>query len=430
MKAKKKILILCLIAVSIMLFSACEGLSAYDIAVKNGFEGTEQQWLHSLKGKDGLDGESLNVNKLYELYKAENPDATFTDFLNTFLTIEYKPLQDAANIAIMSSVAIVCEFGGTSFPATTSRSAGSGVIYRIDKDGFTYIITNFHVVYNNRTNNKVSNNISIYLIGSYGKENAIKAEYVGGSAENDIAVLRADSKYFNSPAIKAIEIADSNQLTVGEAAIAVGNPQAEGISVTSGIISVDSEYIEMDSITDGTKRVRQRVIRMDTSVNHGNSGGGLFNSSGKLIGIVNAKIVDQEVDNIGYAIPANVAVGIAKNIIETGGKRCMLGITTQPYNTRAVYDNKNKRIYLQEDVKVSQVSTNSLAHKVLKEGDVLLSAKLNDDGIDLPIMRGFYLPDLLLNARVGDKLYLTVQRAGQQLTVVVEFTKGCLVDLE
>lgn len=137
-----------------------------------------------------------------------------------------------------------------------------------------------------------------------------------------------DNEVLKNSDAKEVEIANSNEINVGDKAIAIGNSEALGISATSGIVSVDSEYITMLSL-DEKAYVDHRVIRIDTAVNGGNSGGGLFNSNGQLIGIVNAKITDDSIENIAFAIPSNVAISIAQNILNNNGyfMRLILGVT-------------------------------------------------------------------------------------------------------
>ena len=161
---------------------------------------------------------------------------------------------------------------------------------------------------NSNTDNHISDKIYIYLYGLESEAYAIPATYVGGSANYDIAVLRVDKNDILLDAIEtgaamAVTVANSDELTPGMTTIAIGNPSSSdadlgGISVTKGIVSVDSEYITMSAI-DTSGEVQFRVIRIDAPVNSGNSGGGLFNDKGELIGIVNAKISSSSVENIG-----------------------------------------------------------------------------------------------------------------------------------
>ena len=170
---------------------------------------------------------------------------------------------------LRSAVSIYCTFettyGGTNpwnpTPSTqTYYTTGSGVIYKLESDGSAFIVTNYHVVYdsNSNTDNHISDKIYIYLYGLESEAYAIPATYVGGSANYDIAVLRVDKNDILLDAIEtgaatAVTVANSDELTPGMTTIAIGNPSSSdadlgGISVTKGIVSVDSEYITMSAI--------------------------------------------------------------------------------------------------------------------------------------------------------------------------------------
>ena len=403
---------------SLFLFSACEfggtALSAYDIAVKNGFEGSEAEWLESLRGKDGKDAESTN---------------TPSDIIDNTKYI---------NQALMASVSIYCEYKKSN--GSSGHSAGSGVIYKLDREkGDAYIITNYHVVYNNNASSqdKISTNIRVYLYGMYFdgtarlNQTGILAEYIGGSMTYDIAVLKItnNQKVKESDAC-AIQIANSNKLTPGVTAIAIGNPEGVGISVTSGVVSVESEYITMTAV-DNVTPVTMRVIRIDTAVNSGNSGGGLFNAKGELIGIVNAKLKQSSVENIGYSIPSNIAIGVAQNIIDNcEGKnnksviKCLIGISVFTTDTRAEY-NEDGTITLYDTIEIQAVGETSIAYGVLKVGDIITKLKLADQE-EQSICRQFEILDILLNARVGDKVSITVLRDGQEVTFTGTFTEDSI----
>ena len=227
-----------------------------------------------------------------------------------------------------------------------------------------------------------------------------------------------------------IEISDSDKVIVGDSAIAIGNAKGYGISVSSGIVSVDSEYITMTA-ADNRTEVSFRVMRVDAPVNSGNSGGGLFDGQGKLIGIVNAKIVDEGVENIGYAIPSNVAVSIANNIIDycyrtdtERVQRALIGITVNATDSKAVYDSQTGRIGIYETVSVYEVSKGSLADGVLQKGDVLLSATVNGEKTD--ITRQYHIIDMMLDVRVGDVVALEILRGNEKSTVQITITEDCL----
>ena len=346
---------------------------------------------------------------------------------------------------LRSAVSIVCKFqanilqggwrpGSGSTTTKSYSSGGSGVIYQLNKaEGDAFIITNHHVVYDasSNTENGISNDISVYLYGSASEANAIKATYVGGSLYYDIAVLRVENSELlkNSDAC-AVGVTDSDTIAVGDTALAIGNAKGYGISVSSGIVSVDSEYITMTASDERTE-VSFRVMRVDAAINSGNSGGGLFDAGGNLIGIVNAKIVADGVENIGYAIPSNVAVAIADNIIDycygtdtERVQRAMLGITVNASDSKAVYNAETGRMTIEETVSVDEVSKGSLAEGVLEEGDIFLSMTLNGEKSD--ITRQYQVIDLMLDVRVGDVVKLDILRNGENHTVEITITEDCL----
>lgn len=443
------ILLIVVVAFSFTLggcFVLSEAKSAYDIAVENGFSGTETEWLESLKGKDGkdgLDGENgqnasdITIHDIYEAYLLENPDISFNDFLSQYLVVEYNDTTAAANIALRSAVSITSKFTKNNYGSPVDvYSRGAGVIYSLDEQaGEAYVITNFHVVYESTAigTDKISPEISVYLYGNEYTEGKIIAEYIGGASEYDIAVLKISASALKSGNHRAADIADSNAITVGEAAIAVGNPGGYGISATLGVVSVDSEKIDIASIIDSSKKSTYRVMRIDTAVNGGNSGGGLFNDRGELIGIVNAKTSDTSLENMSYAIPSNIAVGVAGLIIEADSSRCLLGITTVASASRAVYSASTGKTHVVENITVYSVDENKAAAGKLLADDILLSASLKDgDGAEkgaIQLTRNFHLADFLLTARAGDTLTLEILREDAPTVVTIPLTSDGLVAL-
>jgi serine protease Do len=267
------------------------------------------------------------------------------------------------------------------------------------------------------------------------EEYAIPASYVGGSANYDIAVLRIENSSllksaYSYGSITEAVFSDSDRIRVGQTAIAIGNPEAQGISVTTGIVSVDSEYITM-SASNGSGAVAFRVIRIDTAVNSGNSGGGLFDGEGHLIGIVNAKISASDVENIGYAIPSNVARAIADNIIDyCFEKDCetvmrgLLGISVQVAALGTKYDPETGIIYRYEKIRVAEVTAGGLGEKILKTGDIVKRIEIG--GKSIQVTRQYHLIDAMLDVRVGDTVTLTVERDGESVMVETVITEDCL----
>lgn len=347
-----------------------------------------------------------------------------------------------AGKALLSAVSIDCVFktASTSYypgygTAKEKTSSGSGVIYKLDKNvGDAYIITNYHVVYYNlaNTSNRISDNISVYLYGQESAEYAIPAKYVGGSMNYDLAILKVEgSRILAESNAMAASFADSNNVSVLDQAIAVGNPEDLGISATLGYINVDSEYITMEG-ADGSTAIQLRVMRMDTAVNSGNSGGGLFDNEGNLIGIVNAKLTSSE--NMSYALPSNFVKYVAENIIHycDGAalervQRCYLGITVGAKSLYTVYDIESGKVLKRETISVSSIEDGSLAKGVIEVGDVINSITV--DGVKYDVTRMFVITDAMINARVGSTVTINVTRDNKTLDLNIDILQKSLVEI-
>lgn len=427
---------LIMVAIMLFCFAGCSGengKSAYEIAVENGFEGTEAEWLESLKGEDGADGSNghdgtdgtgITVNDLYEAYLESHPGATMDEFLDAYLDVDYtNNIADVANEAIKSGVAITVQ-------SNVATSLGSGVIYKLD-GSTAYIITNYHVVYDTSTRSIPTDGISVYIYNRYSEP--IKAEYLGGTSDYDIAVLRADSDVFADETLVQEAKVDTGEPQLGEICIAVGTPEEMQFSVTQGIVSTQSEYIYTQVLGQSQPASRIRVFRTDTALNSGNSGGGVFNAQGELIGIANAKSNDTSVDNICYAIPAVIAVNIADNIIETGGTRYMLGITlTNDGSTTTVYDPDTGTIETVETVTVSEITSGGLCDGSLQTGDALTSIAIIRDGEvadSCDISRVFNASEFMFKARANDTIRLTFTRGSETMSVDIALTADSAAEL-
>ena len=431
-----------------------QGESAYDIAVRNGYMGTEQEWLASLNGEDGTDGKdgrdgedaTFTINDVYEAYKTAYEETTgneytgsFSEFLEQYFADSYQSPSRESMVAeaVFSCVSVYSSFY---IPSTgkNTPSAGAGVIYKLDKStGSAYIITNYHVVFYSGANPQISDDIYVLLYGQerVGNEAGddykykIPAKYIGGSMKLDVAVLYVENSEIlkNSNAKEAV-VGDSTELSIGQDAIAIGNPEAEGIAVTSGIISVDSENNRMYA-ADNSTLVNFRVIRIDTAINGGNSGGGLYDAYGRLIGIVHAKMNSNTAENIAYAIPVNIAVYTADGIIERfeeAGKvgayaatKCLLGVMISLTDCYAYYDNTTKRVHLVETVSVAdEVSETAAAYGKLQKGDVIkkitiINHQTGEKRVELDVTRTFVVIDSMLLARDGDTIIIEYLRDGE-----------------
>ncbi len=391
---------------------------------KDGTDGADGK--DGVNGKDGADGKDGEDGA----DGADGQDGSVT-VINKGSNIAY-----ATSKGLQSAVSIVCNFTPKQSDWYTGKvkqdytSSGSGVIYRLDKtSGEAFVITNHHVVYDADCDsyNGISREIEVYLYGSEIKEQRMEAEYVGGSAYYDIAVLHIKgSELLQESEAMPVTVADSDKVVVGEAAIAIGNAKGGGTSASYGVVSVDSEHISLNDTATGQSQ-SFRVIRVDTPVNPGNSGGGLYNESGELIGIVNAKIIDSTVENIAYAIPSKVATYVADNIIDhcygtscESVQRGMLGVTVQTIESYMRTEPSTGHVYLCETVKVIEVSGNSLVKGQIFPGDILMSVSIG--GQTLEITRQYHIVDAMLLARNGDEITVGVIRDGEEVSVKVTMT--------
>ena len=270
----------------------------------------------------------------------------------------------------------------------------------------------------------------------------MRATFVGGAMDYDIAILKVEGgKYLRDNDVIPATLGDSNQVVVGEKTYAIGNANGQGISVTTGLVSVDSEYIAMsaldgrDTDRDGeADAVSYRVMRTDAAINHGNSGGGLFNATGELIGITNAKNVENETDNMGYALPITQVKYLLGNIlwnvenrIGNYATRAMLGVQTSIESRQMLRDEKTGRIVIKEEIALASFAGTSTAAKdKLQIGDVFKAMTLKDPDDrtktkTFAIERQFEVNDLLLTVRKGDKVVFTVLREGKEENLEITF---------
>ena len=431
-------------------FAACQsqpGKSAYELAVANGFKGTEQEYLAALKGADGKDAEKITIQDLYE---ASGFEGTLQQFIKEYLSLEISQNNNTDIIAknMMSVMSVYCSFTtktttGTDWfgkPITQDKiesSAGSAVIIDLDKEnGNATLITNYHVVYNaNSTgNNGISESIWLYSYGGYIGFNSktgtdetgkgIQATYVGGAMDYDIAVLKiSGSEVLKNSIAEEATYGCSEDLIVGEKTFVIGNAEGDGISVTDGILSVKSEEITLSAFDNTNEALTFRVMRTSAAVNHGNSGGAMFDADGYLVGIVNAKNVDTDVENMGYTLPIDNVKQVVDNILDNNGvlKRAMLGIQVSIIDSHAAYD-QNGNLQIIEKLQVyADLDVGVCAYNKLKKGDILKSITIN--GQTYSLTRRYLLNDLLLGIRFNDTIQITFEREGKTMTETLVYDK-------
>lgn len=331
---------------------------------------------------------------------------------------------------LLSTVTIDAKFDiYSSYPYSGSTneytSFGSGVIYKLDREaGNAYVITNFHVVYNSGevAPGGFSDTINLFLYGMQDKQYAIPAKVLGGSLNYDIAVLKVEGSDVlkNSMATEAV-IGDSELVRVFDSVTVVGNPEGFGMSATTGYVNVESESLGMTG-ADGRTAISLRVMRVCAAINEGNSGGGLYSDDGKLVGIVNAKRTGNDVDNIGYAIPINLAKRLTDNIIRNcdgtsslSVKKCLIGIGLDAVSSGLVTDG-NGNLIIVEQVIIASIEENCLTDSAQK-GDVINSITI--DGVKTQVTRTHHITDTMLDAKVGSVVVLNLTRGSQTFDVTV-----------
>lgn len=299
-------------------------------------------------------------------------------------------IQDVAALVQPSVVAITTEqmvstntwFGGS----YVQSGAGSGVI--ISQDG--YIVTCAHVV-------SGANNITVQLAD--GTE--YTATVVGQDSTSDVAVLKIEATGL-TPAV----IGDSDSLAVGETTIAVGNPLGTlSNTVTNGIVSALNREVTVQGND-------MNLIQTSASISPGNSGGGLFNANGELIGIVNAKSSYSEAEGIGFAIPINTAMEIGRQLIENGSvARPALGVKIMDVTdaqTAQQLGVSTMGVYIVEVTKGSGADAAGV-----QAGDRVLAVD------DTAVSDSSALKNYLKDKGIGDTVNLQVERDGKVLTLAV-----------
>lgn len=279
--------------------------------------------------------------------------------------------------------------GGTS----TATASGSGIV--ISEDG--YILTNNHVVSSSSSESSLyyqiseATKISVTL---FNDETEYEAKIVGQDEQTDLAVIKIEKT-----GLTKAEFADSDDVKVGEFAMAVGNPINMTSTVTTGIVSAVNR-----KITDSDGKT-YKCIQTDAAINSGNSGGALVNSEGKVIGINTLKLSGTGIEGIGFAIPINSTTDITSQLIQYSKvKRPFIGISGIDLDEATA-----KKYNLVIGVYVKSVEDFSAAEKAgLKAGDVILEA----DGKSIKTMDE--LNEIKNSHQIGDIIKLKINRNGSE----------------
>ena len=397
--------------------------NVYAMAVKSGYSGTIDDFTNEFRGAIGNDGRGIiaaSVNAMGHLIITYS-DMTTADAgpVGGDITVTEGISGEAISYALSSTVSIFSK------RSTGDYNVGAGVIYKLDKEsGAAYVITNNHVLYDATVGKRIADSdISIYLYGKEYPKFAIKCELVGASVDYDIAVLRIkNSEAIKNSTARPARIADSELISILDPVVAVGNPLGYGISASQGNVNVESENRYLSIAASGGE-VFMRVIRFDASINKGNSGGGLYNESGELIGIVTAR--ESEATNLSFAVPSNVAVSVADNIIhyclatqQTNGRVVKLGIGLEVIDATVKYDPLTEKSAKIETVAVKSVESGSLAERAgISVGDIVKSVSLNGRGT--VVTRVYHAPEVNIRAREGDVIVYNILRGGEEIQISI-----------
>ena len=277
-----------------------------------------------------------------------------------------------------------------------TKGLGSGVI--VSKEG--YILTNNHVVDPSKTK-------SVTVILSDGTKR--KAKVLWSDKTLDLAVIKIDPKGLD---LKPVEFGDSSQVSIGDKAIAIGNPLGINLksTLTSGYISGKDRVI---TLQDGS--TMEGLFQTDAAINPGNSGGGLFNDKGQLIGINTAKAGNS--DGIGFAIPSNLAKPILEQIIKNGKFESVSlgirGIDVSRYNVLG-----QEKLPIDSGVYIHEILSGSPAESAgLNPKDIITKVG------DTKVTSNSTLKAALLNYKIGDKVKIEVYRDGKTTTIEVTFSQ-------
>lgn len=350
---------------------------------------------------------------------------------------EFEDLVVAATEKASPAVVGVSSYEGNLISGMVLSSTGSGVIYSCEaimKDGtvesdcsktldtnnkveeYKYlVVTNRHVIESKSLQSKVK----VYI----GEENAkIDAQVLGYDDKIDIAVI----SFYYTKYIQPLEFADSELIERGNFAIAIGNPNGYEYygSATFGIISYPKRYMSDDTNGDGIADWDSEYIQHDVAINPGNSGGALINLKGELIGINTLKLVSDDIDNMGFAIPSNLVKELVE-ILEKGEspKRFTLGISIYEVdvllNKEDYVEGSVPDIILPENIKyglyVESVDSDGLASGRLQAGDIILEF----NGVKITRTAEFRAE--LGKIMTGEVAIIKVYRNGQEVEVKILF---------
>jgi len=373
-----------------------------------------------------------NVTNEITTTTVEYNDLTIED-VDSAITTAVKKVENAV---IGVNVKVVVNNNGKN--VETDYSSGSGVIYKREevKDGSKvvnykyYCITNAHVVNVDEISSRITK-VNVYAYLGY-DDVEILANVVNYDVKADIALLTFEHYSLIQPVI----VGDSSKLEKGQLVFALGNP--EGIeyygTTTFGVVSAPQRYLSSDTDGDGVNDFYGEYVQHDAAINAGNSGGGLFNLKGELVGINNMKLVSDKIENMSFAITSNVAYTIVTEYFEKGIEIVRPRFNVMAYEVRALSEaaiaNNDEiteipNIYSGDapyGIYVSQINPGTISKTPIQVHDIIL--EINGTKITRTYVLNAKLNSLVNGFKVGEtvtiKYYDHVTKTIKTTTAVLE----------
>lgn len=321
---------------------------------------------------------------------------SLSNYSDTSIYAANKILPSIVGIKVEYNVNSLISMFGNRGQTSTASASGSGII--ISEDG--YILTNNHIV-------STSSSESYYEVSEatkltvtlFNDDTEYEAKIIGTDEQTDLAVIKIEKT-----GLSKAEFADSDNIKVGEFAMAVGNPLGMQSSITCGVISAVNR-----EVTD-TEGKKYNLIQTDAAINSGNSGGALVNSEGKVIGINTLKLSGTGIEGMGFAIPINSTTDITSQLIQYSKvKRPYIGISGMDLSEETA-----KKYNLVVGIYVKSVDDFSAGEKAgIKSGDVIIEA----DGKKVTKMDE--LNEIKNSHKIGDEMKIKIKRDNNEKELTI-----------
>ena len=322
--------------------------------------------------------------------------SSLSNYSDTSIYVANKILPSIVGIKVEYNVNSYMSIFGKQSKVSAATASGSGII--ISEDG--YILTNNHIVSTSSSESyyEVSDATKV-TVTLFNDETEYEAKIIGKDEQTDLAVIKIEKS-----GLSKAEFADSDNIKVGEFAMAVGNPLGMQSSITCGVVSAVNREV---TDSDGKNFT---LIQTDAAINSGNSGGALVNSEGKVIGINTLKLSGTGIEGMGFAIPINSTTDITSQLIQYSKvKRPYIGISGMDLDEKTAKANN-----LVSGIYVKSVEDFSAGEKAgIKIGDVIIEA----DGQKISNMDK--LNEIKNSHKISDELKIKVNRNGQEKDLTI-----------